>query len=186
MNPNALFAAAGQIQQCCVDHGWAFCFIGGLAVLRWGDPRLTRDVDLTIVTGFGDEEPVIRALTQRFPERIEDAAAFARENRVLLIQSESVPIDVSLGALPFEQRATERATPFGIGPGEALRTCSAEDLIVLKAFAGRDRDWADIEGVALRQAGALDETLIWEELLPLLHIKGDEEAAERLRHVLST
>lgn len=140
MNPNALFAAAGQIQQ-----------------LRWGDPRLTRDVDV-----------------------------FARENRVLLIQTDSVPIDVSLGALPFEQRATERATPFEIGPGEALRTCSAEDLIVLKAFAGRDRDWADIEGVALRQAGALDEALIWEELLPLLHVKDDHESAERLRHVLST
>lgn len=186
MNSNALFTAAGEIQQCCVDHGWAFCFIGGLAVLRWGDPRLTRDVDVTIVTGFGDEEPVITALTDRFPQRIEDAAAFARENRVLLVQADSVPIDVSLGALPFEQRVTERASPFEIGPDEALRTCSAEDLIVLKAFAGRDRDWADIEGVALRQADALDETLIWEELLPLLHAKDDHESAERLRRVLST
>lgn len=185
MNPNALFAAAGEIQRCCVDHGWAFCFIGGLAVLRWGDPRLTRDVDVTIVTGFGDEEPVIRALTDRFPQRIEDAAAFARENRVLLIQADSVPIDVSLGALPFEQRVTERASPFEIGPAESLHTCSAEDLIVLKAFAGRDRDWADIEGVAVRQADALDEALIWEELLPLLHAKGDDEGAERLRRILA-
>lgn len=113
--------------------------------MRWGDPRLTRDVDVTIVTGFGQEEPVIRALVERFSPRIDDAAGFARDNRVLLLETGGVPIDVSLGALPFEQRAADRATPFEIGPGESLRTCGAEDLIVHKAFAGRDRDWADIE-----------------------------------------
>jgi hypothetical protein len=50
-----------------------------------------------------------------------------------------------------------------IQPGVALVTCSAEDLIVFKAFAGRERDWLDIEGIALRQRGRLDEPLIWAE-----------------------
>jgi hypothetical protein len=57
VNPTALFAAAEQIQDCCIEHDWPFCFIGGLAVLQWGDPRLTRDADIMIVTGFGGEEP---------------------------------------------------------------------------------------------------------------------------------
>lgn len=64
MNP--LFAAAAEVQDLCLQHGWGFCFIGGLAVLRWGEPRLTRDVDLTILAGFGDEEPVIDGLCSRF------------------------------------------------------------------------------------------------------------------------
>jgi hypothetical protein len=38
---NPLFAAALEIQQFFNAHGWRFCFIGGLAVQRWGEPRLT-------------------------------------------------------------------------------------------------------------------------------------------------
>lgn len=41
-------------------------------------------------------------------------------------------------------------------------------------------------GVALRQAGELDDALIWQELLPLLQVKGDDEGAERLRRILAT
>jgi hypothetical protein len=42
-----VLAAAEQVQQLCQQHGWRFCFIGGVAVQRWGEPRLTQDVDLT-------------------------------------------------------------------------------------------------------------------------------------------
>jgi hypothetical protein len=35
------------------------------------------------------------------------------------------------------------------------------------AFAGRTKDWLDIEGIAVRQAGRLDERLIWTEIVPL-------------------
>jgi hypothetical protein len=42
---NGLFAAAGEVQRLCEDERWRFCFIGGLAVQRWGEARVTRDVD---------------------------------------------------------------------------------------------------------------------------------------------
>ena len=71
-----------------------------------------------------------------------------------------------------------------IQPGVTLVTCIAEDLIVFKAFAGRERDWLDIEGIALRQRGRLDESLVRAELGPLLTLKGEPETAERLRTVL--
>jgi len=45
MNP--IFAAAEEIQAFCRARDWRFCFIGGLANQRWGEPRLTQDVDLT-------------------------------------------------------------------------------------------------------------------------------------------
>jgi hypothetical protein len=50
-------------------------------------------------------------LIDRFPQRIDNAADFAHEHRVVLIRAGNVPIDVSLGALPFEHRAAARATP---------------------------------------------------------------------------
>jgi hypothetical protein len=51
-----VLAAAGEVQSFCQQHGWRFCFIGGVAVQRWGEPRLTQDVDLTLLTGFGKED----------------------------------------------------------------------------------------------------------------------------------
>ena len=39
--------AAEEIQAFCQQRGWPFCFIGGVAVQRWAEPRLTQDVDLS-------------------------------------------------------------------------------------------------------------------------------------------
>ena len=106
---------------------------------------------------------------------------------MLLIQSDAaIPIDVSLGAMPFEERTAERASDWSVQKGSALFTCSAEDLIVHKAFADREKDWLDIEGVAIRQTGAIREDLIWRELDPLLELKGSRSAAERLTKVLES
>ncbi|MGH8909897.1 MAG: hypothetical protein ACRD0K_26230 [Egibacteraceae bacterium] len=55
---------------------------------------------------------------------------------------------------------------------------------MLKAFAGRARDWADIESIVIRQ-GKLDQTLIWAELEPLLSLKEAPEDATRLRAILA-
>jgi hypothetical protein len=40
---NALIRAAADLQAVCAAHQWRFCFIGGLAMLRWGEPRETVD-----------------------------------------------------------------------------------------------------------------------------------------------
>ncbi len=42
-----VLAAAGEVERFCQRQGWRFCFIGGVALQRWGEPRLTQDVDLT-------------------------------------------------------------------------------------------------------------------------------------------
>jgi hypothetical protein len=173
--------AAAQIQALCDNEGWRFCFIGGLALQRWGEPRETVDVDLTLLTGFGQEDPFIERLMQEFETRIEDAAGFARLRRVLLIRAHSgVGIDVALGALPFEETAVARSSLFEFPGHVLLRTCSAEDLIVMKAFASRARDWADIEGIIVRQTGKLDWPYIETQLAPLAELKGVPEILNQL------
>lgn len=182
---NPLFSAALDLQNFFEARSWRFCFIGALAVQRWGEPRLTLDVDCTLLTGFGNESRYVDTLLEAFTTRIDEARAFALANRVVLLYGTSkVPLDVMLGAMPFEERCVARASPFDIGEGATLMTCSAEDLIVFKAFAGRDRDWLDIEGIALRQAGRLDVARIWQELRPLLTLKDDNTTEERLRRIL--
>ena len=54
-----------------------------------------------------------------------------------------------------------RASEFDFGAGFRLLTCSAEDLIVLKAFASRPQDWIDIDAVVLRQQRVLDWKLVF-------------------------
>ena len=84
---NTLLQAGARVQRVCEDLGWQFCFIGGVANFRWGTPRLTNDLDLTLLTGFGEEAPYIETLVARYEGRIADAAAFARQHRVLLLRT---------------------------------------------------------------------------------------------------
>jgi hypothetical protein len=168
-------AAAFEIQKFLLAEGWPFCFIGGLAVQRWGEPRMTGDADLTLITGFGTEAPFVDKLL----------AAFALVNRVLLLRASSgVPIDIGLGGLPFEVASTERATWWEIGGGKHLKTCSAEDLLVHKAFAGRDHDWGDVAGILMRQAKNLNLAQVKADLAPLAELKEEPEILSRLDSLL--
>ena len=182
---NGLFETAAHVQRFCLERRWRFCFIGGLAVQRWGEPRQTRDVDLTLLTGFGGEEAFVDALLEAFRGRGDDPRTFALRNRVLLLQTENgTGVDVALGALPFEERAVERATDWTVGGGIALRTCSAEDLVVYKAFAGRPQDWIDVEMIVSRQGAALDRQQTLDEVTPLLRLKEAQADLARLRDLL--
>ena len=182
MNP--ILETALEVQLFCRSRGWRFCFIGAIAVQRWGEPRLTQDVDLTVLSGFGPEAGFVDALLSAYRGRIPDAREFALQRRVVLLEAASgVPVDVSLGGIPFEERVVERSSPWEIGGAEPLLTCSAEDLVVLKAFAGRDKDWLDIEGVATRQGKQLHERMVLREIEPLLELKEDERSRPRRRAI---
>jgi len=156
-----------------------------LALLRWGRHRTTKDVDGTLLTMFTNEEKYVDAILERFKSRISEAREFALRNRVLLLTaSNGVGIDFSLGGFPFEQQAVERSSLFEYTEGYVLRTCSAEDLVVFKAFAARDQDWADIWGIVERQKGKLDIDYILENLCPLCELKEAPEIKERLKQML--
>ncbi len=180
---NALIQAAAELQAVCVQHAWRFCFIGGLAVQRWGEPRETVDVDLTLLTGFADEDRYVSVLMDKFEARVADAAQFASVNRVLLLRAASgVGLDIALGGLPFEELAVSRASLFTYPPDIPLRTCSAEDLIVLKAFADRPKDWLDIDGIIIRQSPHLDWAYVRAQLAPLAELKDAPELVDKLDH----
>src|SRR5437764_7163668 len=107
-----LFAAALEIQRFFEQRQWQFCIIGGVAIQRWGEPRFTRDVDITLLTGFGREEGFINVLlASGYRERTPGAAEFALKNRVLLLDSpEDIPIDVALAGFPYEELSVERSS----------------------------------------------------------------------------
>lgn len=136
---NELCRVALEVQRECEKRDWRFCFIGGLAVQHWGEPRFTRDVDLTLLTGFGGEETYIDPLLEVCQPRIEDCREFPLQNRVLLLKSAGgIGIDVALGALPFEEEAARRSRLIEVEPDAVLRLCSPEDRRI--ARIGRARN----------------------------------------------
>ncbi|MCF7730409.1 MAG: nucleotidyltransferase [Akkermansiaceae bacterium] len=168
-----LVEEAAELQALLESKGWDFCFIGGLAIQRWSEPRLTKDMDLTMITGFGDEEPFVDFLLGHYTPRRSDARDFALFHRVLLLQTASgIGIDIALAGLPFEELAVRRSILVDYAPGIKLRTCTAEDLIVMKAFADRPQDRLDLRGILVRQGtGNLDWNHIWKYLTPLAEVK---------------
>ena len=181
---NGLFEAAQEVQRFMEKNDWRFCIIGGLAVVRWGQPRATQDVDISLLTGLGAEHAYVDRLLERFAGRIPDARQFALDNRVLLAKaSNGVPLDIALAAFPYEEQVIERASAFAYAPGVTLRTASAEDMVVLKAFAARDQDWSDVTGIVERQANRLDWKYIVRELTALCELKEDRDSLIRLEAI---
>jgi hypothetical protein len=181
-----LLDAARELQDFCDKRNWLSCFIGGIAVQRWSQARVTRDVDITLLTGFGHEAPFIEALLAHYGPRIADAAQFALRSRVLLLNSPGgIGIDVSLGALPFEHLIVQRASPFEFAPGLEIRTCSAEDLMVMKLFASRAIDIRDAEGIAVRNHTTLDWRYVEEQLTPLAEAKEDPAILRQFARIRS-
>ena len=182
---NAIYIAAKEVADFMQAHAWKFCVIGGLAIQRWGEPRLTRDADLTLLTGFGEEERFADVLLERFQGRRPDARSFALINRVLLLRaSNGTDVDVSFGALNFEVSMLKRASPFEFDAGVVLSTCSAEDLFVMKAFASRSKDWQDARGIAVRQGKILNKSYILRHLTSLCELKETPEIVEDARRIL--
>ena len=176
-----LFQTAQRIQDFIISRHWKFCFIGGIALQRWGETRLTRDVDISLLTGFQDEIKYINAFDDFLLPRIENHKEFALENRVILLKTESgIGIDITLAGIPFEEEIMQRATYFQFLDDVTLLTCSAEDLIVMKAFASRDKDWGDIQSILVRQQKQLNWPIIIENLEPLAQVKNLPDMMNRL------
>lgn len=79
----------------------------------------------------------------------------------------------------------QRASPFAYAKNCSLITCSAEDLIILKAFANRPQDWLDVESIFVRQQQAtLNVDHIRQQLEPLCEAKSDLSILDRLGEII--
>lgn len=154
---NGIGEAAAEVEAAIQRLGLPYCIIGGLAVVYWGVPRATQDVDISLWVGLGRERKVAAQLLEQFESRFPDAVEFAVESRMLLLRaSNGTPIDIALAAFPLEERIIERSSVCRLQPGLALRLISAEDLIISKAIAGRPRDWDDIRGIIDRRLAVFE------------------------------
>lgn len=127
--------------------------IGGIAISLLGRPRYTEDLDAMFILST-DDIPIflVEAAKEGIEPRINDAAEFAKRNRVLLLKhiASDTPIDISLGILLFEEETVERSKVYNFD-GLKVRLPTPEDLIIMKAVAHRPKDFEDIRSIVEKQ-----------------------------------
>lgn len=146
-----------QIARGLDSLGIPYMLVGGQAVLVHGEPRLTRDVEVTL--GVGPEKlPVIMDWVDRTGWQVlADAPAdFVARTLVLpcLEPASGIRVDLIFSFSAYELQAIQRARVITVGQTH-VRFASAEDLVIHKLVAGRPRDIEDVRSVVLKNP-ALD------------------------------
>jgi len=138
-----------------------YMVIGGQAVLLHGEPRLTRDIDVTI----GSDASILDRLLEitsgaDMVPSIEDPHEFVRKTNVLPLtdRSSSIRVDLIFSFTPYEAEAIQRSIPVALG-GTRVKFAAVEDLIIHKLVAGRPRDIDDVRGV-LAATPEMDEAYL--------------------------
>ena len=154
----------GKIGRELDTIGIPYMVIGGQAVLLYGEPRLTRDIDVTLGVGAEECGRVIEAASRLDLEPIpSDAEAFIRETMVLpaLHEASGIRVDFIFSRSSFEQEAIARARRVFVG-GAEVAFSSLEDLVIHKIVAGRPRDMEDARIVLAKNPGYdRDHILRW-------------------------
>jgi predicted nucleotidyltransferase len=135
--------------------GLPYMIIGGQAVLFYGAPRMTKDIDITLGVDTGSLDLVVQAAKSIGIEIIpEDFSAFVERTYVLpTMEKESgLRIDFIFSFTPYERQAIARANPVLLGTTKVM-FASVEDVIIHKVFAGRPRDLEDVRSVMIKNPG---------------------------------
>ena len=132
--------------------GLPYMLIGGQAVLLYGTPRMTKDIDITLGVDTGRLDAVVQAAKTIGIEILpEEFNTFVERTFVLpTIEKESgIRVDFIFSFTPYERQAIARANAVLLGRTKVM-FASAEDVIIHKIFAGRPRDLEDVRSILLK------------------------------------
>jgi hypothetical protein len=135
--------------------------IGGMAVAIWGEPRLTRDVDLKILLTRKDAGRLLEVIIPIYQPLMPDPLETLQKQALVFIQdSAGNRLDLLLAETPYDVAAIQRGREVEAQPGINIHLCSPEDLIIYKIISTRPRDHEDARSVIRRQGDSLDDIYV--------------------------
>jgi len=156
--PPALLDALRGLQEVLDREGLRWYVFGAQAVVVYGRPRLTADVDVTIEASLEGTLALIPDLSRRgFETRAPEPGELLRRTRVLpLVHLPSgLAVDVVVAGPGLEEEFLAHRRFVDLA-GVLVPVISPEDLVVTKILAGRPKDLEDVEGVLREQGERLD------------------------------
>jgi predicted nucleotidyltransferase len=135
-----------QIGTSLGKRGIPYMIIGGQAVLLYGEPRLTRDIDITLGVNIDRLDDILTIIQASSLKPLpKDISSFVKKTMVLptLNEKTGIRVDFIFSFTPYEQEAINRANRVKIN-NQQICFVSVEDLIIHKIFAGRPRDIEDV------------------------------------------
>lgn len=157
-----------KIAKALNRNGIDYIVIGGQAVLLYGEPRFTKDVDIILGVDIDYLERILEITNKiDFKPIPKDLENFVKRTYVLPLMEKSskIRVDLIFSFSPFERRAIERAKTVDIN-NTKVSFVSLEDLIVFKLFSGRAKDLEDVK-VLLNKKIKIDENYLLKTLKEL-------------------
>ena len=124
----------------------AYMIIGGQAVLVYGEPRLTKDIDIIIDLEPENVSDIIDVANDLGYEILVDSLeTFVIKTSVLpcLEPETGIRIDFIFSFSSYEKQAFKRVKRIRMGKANVC-FASVEDLVIHKIVAGRPRDIEDV------------------------------------------
>lgn len=135
-----------------------YMIIGGQAVLLYGTPRLTRDIDITLGVDT-DQFHVVDKICKDLDLQVltDDPEPFASRTKVLPAEdlASRIRVDFIFSFTPYERQAIERANKV-IMEGYLVSFASREDVIIHKMFAARAVDLEDVRHILTKGRQHID------------------------------
>ncbi|MCM8830020.1 MAG: nucleotidyl transferase AbiEii/AbiGii toxin family protein [Candidatus Omnitrophica bacterium] len=129
-----------------------YMVIGGQAVLLYGEPRLTKDIDITLGLGIEGLEKVMQ-IVEKISLRIlvDNPEQFVKKTMVLPVIDDKtgIRVDFIFSYSQYEKQAITRAVEVKFGR-TGVKFATLEDVIIHKIIAGRARDIEDIKAILLK------------------------------------
>lgn len=157
---NDLIDSVIAFQNSMKQEGIAVMVIGGIAVAVWGEPRLTRDIDMKVLVSRENRGQLLEVLRPLTPLQEDSDESFRGLGLAFFRDTHGVRVDVMLADTIFDETAIKRARDVEFTAGKNIRVCTAEDLIIYKMLSTRAKDRADVESVVQKQGNVLDDAYI--------------------------
>ena len=139
---------ARELKQASIPY----MVIGGQAVLLYGEPRLTRDIDVTLGIGVDELARIKKALpAMGLKVLVKKDQEFVKRTMVLPTKDREsdIRVDFIFSFSPYERQAIGRARDVKIGRTTA-KFASLEDVVIHKVISGRPRDLEDIRSILVK------------------------------------
>jgi predicted nucleotidyltransferase len=175
-----------KIAQGLDEEKIPYMIIGGQAVLLYGTPRLTRDIDITLGVDTDMFLPIEKLCRQlglkTLPENPED---FARDTKVLPAEEPEsrIRVDFIFSFTPYEAQAIKRTKQVLMGD-YPVKFASCEDVIIHKMIAARAVDVEDVRNILIKHKDSADLEYIKQWLSEFSKIPEHKEILEKFNVLL--